>query len=188
MRLDRDTAWDEIAGVIEDAYLRVAPTKLIEAAQRDRQPRNRWNKVEKQRLSVSSAEVGQMRQDQQHAYESIMAQLKPAVESWYKGDPFGYMRLCADEVSYYAPGTGGRLDGINALKASYDSLEGKINVPRYEILNPKIQLYGDIGVFTYNLHEYASEGPASYRWNATEVYRRIGDNWRIIHAHWSKTQ
>lgn len=32
VRLDRDLGWDEIAGVIEDAYLTVAPKKLIETA------------------------------------------------------------------------------------------------------------------------------------------------------------
>lgn len=32
VRLDRKLGWDEIAGVIEDAYLTVAPMKLIETA------------------------------------------------------------------------------------------------------------------------------------------------------------
>ena len=36
VRLDRDLGWSEIAGLIEDAYLTVAPKKLIEAARIDR--------------------------------------------------------------------------------------------------------------------------------------------------------
>jgi hypothetical protein len=32
VRLDRDLAWDEIASAIEDAYLTVAPKRLIEAS------------------------------------------------------------------------------------------------------------------------------------------------------------
>jgi len=32
VRLDRDLAWDEIAGAIEDAYLTVAPKRLIDAS------------------------------------------------------------------------------------------------------------------------------------------------------------
>lgn len=32
VRLDRDLGWDEIAGLVEDAYLTVAPRKLIAAA------------------------------------------------------------------------------------------------------------------------------------------------------------
>ncbi len=36
VRLDRDLGWDEIAGLVEDAYLTVAPKKVIEATRRDR--------------------------------------------------------------------------------------------------------------------------------------------------------
>lgn len=129
-----------------------------------------------------------LRQDQQQAYETIKAQLKPAIDRWYKGDPFGYLELFADDATYYAPGTGGRLDGIGAVRASYETFRGEVQVPRYEILNPKIRFFGDIGLFTYNVHEYASEGAPSFRWDATEVYRQSGNQWRIIHAHWSPTK
>jgi hypothetical protein len=32
MRLDRDLHWEELTGIIEDAYVEVAPAKLVEAA------------------------------------------------------------------------------------------------------------------------------------------------------------
>jgi len=32
MRLDRGVDWDELAGIVEDAYAEVAPAKLVEAA------------------------------------------------------------------------------------------------------------------------------------------------------------
>ena len=32
VRLDRGIAWDELAGIAEDAYAEVAPAKLVEAA------------------------------------------------------------------------------------------------------------------------------------------------------------
>ena len=31
-RLDREVDWDELAGIVEDAYAEVAPAKLVEAA------------------------------------------------------------------------------------------------------------------------------------------------------------
>jgi hypothetical protein len=34
LRLDRELDWDEIAGIVEDAYAEVAPAKLVEAASR----------------------------------------------------------------------------------------------------------------------------------------------------------
>jgi hypothetical protein len=33
VRLDRRIHWDELAGIVEDAYVEVAPPKLVEAAQ-----------------------------------------------------------------------------------------------------------------------------------------------------------
>ena len=34
VRLDRGVDWDELAGIVEDAYAEVAPAKLVEAARR----------------------------------------------------------------------------------------------------------------------------------------------------------
>jgi hypothetical protein len=34
VRLDRELDWDELAGIVEDAYAEVAPAKLVEAARR----------------------------------------------------------------------------------------------------------------------------------------------------------
>jgi ketosteroid isomerase-like protein len=123
--------------------------------------------------------------NEQSAHDTIVAQLQAAMKRWYKGDPSAYGELFADDLTYFAPVTGGRLQGISALKDLFAPIEGKINVPRFEMLNPKLQLLGDVGVLTYHLDEYASDGPASTRWNATEVYHRIGEQWRIMHAHWS---
>jgi hypothetical protein len=120
-----------------------------------------------------------------NVHEQILAGLRPALDRWYKGDPMAYANLFAEELTYFAPPTGGRLNGVEALRASYVPIQGKINVPRYEMSNANLQLHGDVGVLTYNLDEYARDTAPSARWNATEVYRRDGDEWRIIHAHWS---
>ena len=37
VRLDRGIHWDELTGIAEDAYVHVAPAKLVEAAQKSRQ-------------------------------------------------------------------------------------------------------------------------------------------------------
>lgn len=119
------------------------------------------------------------------AYDIIVAREQAAMKRWYAGDPSGYVELFADDLTYFAPVTGGRLEGIRALKDLFAPIEGKINVPRFEMLKPKLQLHADVGVFTYQLNEYPGGGLAGARWNATHVYRQTGEQWRIIHAHWS---
>ena len=124
-------------------------------------------------------------QSEKSVQDTIVGQLRAAMARWYRGDPSGYAELFADDVTYFAPVTDGRLEGGRNLRALFAPVAGKINIPRFELLTPKLQLHGDIGVFTYNVDEYARDGVPSARWNATEVYRRVGDQWRIVHGHWS---
>ena len=65
--------------------------------------------------------------------------------------------------------------------------------PRYDMINPVVQVQGNIAVLTFNLVNYgkpsgSAEETVLARWNATEVYREADGAWRIIHTHWSFTQ
>ena len=60
---------------------------------------------------------------------------------------------------------------------------------RYEILNPQVVVDGTMAVLSYNLVNYIDTGGGSEsvgsRWNSTQVYRLVGDHWRVAHVHWS---
>jgi ketosteroid isomerase-like protein len=116
----------------------------------------------------------------------ILTRLQAAAERFYNKDPLAYAELLAEDVTYFAPITPGRVEGREAVRALFVPFQGKLSVPRFEILNARLQLHGDIGVFSYNLNEYDSKGAVATRWNSTEVYRRFGDRWDVIHAHWSQ--
>jgi ketosteroid isomerase-like protein len=116
----------------------------------------------------------------------IFTRLHAVTERFYNKDPLAYTELLAEDVTYFAPITPGRVEGIEAVRALFIPFQGKLSVPRFEILNPKLQLYGDTGIFTYNLNEYDTNGAVATRWNSTEVYRRFGDKWQAVHAHWSQ--
>ena len=57
------------------------------------------------------------------------------------------------------------------------------------MLNPKVQLHADIALLTFNIISFGKLGdkPEAVlgRWNSTEIYSRIGGEWKIIHSHWS---
>jgi hypothetical protein len=116
----------------------------------------------------------------------ILTRLQAVAERFYNNDPLAYTELLAEDVTYFAPITPGRVEGKEAVRALFVPFQGKLSVPRFEILNAKLQLHGDIGVLTYNLNEYGTNGTVATRWNSTEVYRRFGDKWQAIHAHWSQ--
>lgn len=118
--------------------------------------------------------------------ETIIAMERAALDRWGKGDPSGYLEISAPEVVYFDPFLERRLDGLEALTHYYDAIRGQIRIDRDEILNPKVQICGDVAVLTFNYVSYT--GATQMRWNCTEVYRRQGSHWRIIQTHWSITQ
>lgn len=119
---------------------------------------------------------------------TIIALERAALDRWGRGDPSGFLEISAADVVYFDPYQPRRLDGIDALRALYESIRGQVNVTRYELVDPRVQAIADMAVLTFN---YVAEGSneITSRWNCTEVYRREPDGqWRIIQTHWSITQ
>lgn len=117
---------------------------------------------------------------------TILKMERDALDRWGKGDPDGFLEICDSDVVYFDPFAERRLDGLKALHALYDSIRGKVQIDSYDLLNPKVELCGDVALLTFN---FVSRGiGGEWRWNTTEVYRRRRGAWRIIHTHWSFTQ
>ncbi|MET0554292.1 MAG: sigma-70 family RNA polymerase sigma factor [Vicinamibacteria bacterium] len=122
----------------------------------------------------------------------IVALEKGALDRWSQGDPSGFYAIMADEETYFDPLTEARVDGLSALKAHIAPFAGRFRIERYEMLNPRVDVSGDVAVLTFNLvnHGARFDGrtPGTSRWNSTEVFRRSGGRWRIVHSHWSPTK
>lgn len=116
---------------------------------------------------------------------AIVALERAALDRWGKGDPSGFLEICAPDVVYFDPFLRRRIDGLEALGRHYDGIRGKIRIDRYELLNPEVQVAGSAAVLTFNYVSWGSEGET--RWNCTEVYRHDPGGWRIIQTHWSFT-
>ena len=122
----------------------------------------------------------------------IIAMERAALNRWGAGDPQGYFEIMATEVTYFDPTQPARVDGLRRLRDLLEPWTGKISIDRYELVQPGVQVYGDVAVLTFNLVNYrnlpdGSEQPF-VRWNATEVYRRLNGQWQIVHSHWSYVQ
>jgi RNA polymerase sigma factor (sigma-70 family) len=121
--------------------------------------------------------------------DAIVALEKGALDRWGKGDPAGYLELMASEETYFDPNTEKRIDGLEAFRRYLAPFTGKIKIERIELIDPKVQRVGDLAVLTFNLNDYGAsmgDSPKSdAHWNSTEVYQRIGGQWKIVHSHWS---
>jgi ketosteroid isomerase-like protein len=118
--------------------------------------------------------------------EEIIAMEKAALNRWGRGDPDGFLEICASDVVYFDPYLEMRVNGLPALTQLYDTIRGQVRFDRFELLNPQVQASGDIAVLTFNYVSYTSNQAS--RWNCTEVYRRESEGrWWIIQTHWSYT-
>ena len=127
--------------------------------------------------------------------QEIIALERAALDRWITFDPQGYLDVSAPEVTYFDPFREKRVDGLETLKALLEpikQLKGSITEPRYEMIDPKVQQYGDVALLTYNLTNYGrvSDGPEVVlaRWNSSELYARIGGPWKLVHSHLSYTK
>jgi len=117
---------------------------------------------------------------------TIIALERGALDRWGAGDPSGFLEISADDVVYFDPFLDRRIDGLASLAQYYEGVRGKIQISRYELLNPKVQAIGDAAVLTFNYVSYGGN-ENEFRWNCTEVYRREAVGWRIVQTHWSFT-
>jgi ketosteroid isomerase-like protein len=119
---------------------------------------------------------------QPDARTTILAMERAALGRSDRGDVEGFLQISAPEVTYFDPMIERSIQGRDALRAYYQKIPASKNPARGEMSNENVQVHGDFAVLTFN---YASKGEHVIHWNATEVYRRGADGWRIIHTHWS---
>jgi ketosteroid isomerase-like protein len=116
----------------------------------------------------------------------LIALERAALDRWGAGDPSGYLEISAPDVTYFDPFLERRLDGLEALTALYESIRGSIHIERYDLIDPKVQVCGEVAVLTFNLVSHM--GANAVPWNCTEVYRHDPTGWRLIQTHWSITR
>lgn len=121
--------------------------------------------------------------------ETILSLEKAAMERWRNGDPWGFVEISAEDLTYVDPGLTTPILGLEEFKAYMKQLEGKIRYQGSEFIDPRVLVAGDAAVLSYNYRSsvITPEGTTTSQtpWNATEVYFRRDDQWRIAHTHWS---
>jgi ketosteroid isomerase-like protein len=112
-----------------------------------------------------------------------------AMERWRNGDPGGFVEISAEDISYVDPGLTRPILGLEEYTANMKQLEGKVHYQGSEFIDPKVAIFGDAAVLSYNYRStvLAAEGTilSQTPWNATEVYFRRKGQWKIVHNHWS---
>ena len=130
------------------------------------------------------ASVSAARAQQPSLSNTIIALERNAMDRWLKGDPSGYLDLLAEDATIFDPRLDARMDGRAAAAAYFDSqIRGKVSVPKFELVNPRVVPLGTAAVLTYNLNTYDANGAITSRWNFSEVYRQSKGRWEIVQSH-----
>ena len=121
-----------------------------------------------------------------NAEQEIIALERSAADQWSRGNPLGYANNAADDVTWFDDiGAQSRVVGLAAYRKYLASLEGQIPPHTYEIVDPKVQLYGDIAILTFHWHGAMTDGKPMPKWKVTSVYQYSGGKWHMVHANWS---
>jgi ketosteroid isomerase-like protein len=113
----------------------------------------------------------------------IVALERKGMEGWLAGNPEPALALMDPQITY-CPAVGGkRLTGISAVKELFADYRGRPLFDSYEIEEPTVQEAGDAAVLSYVL--VTRNGSLTRRWNATQVYQKKKEGWRVIHSHFS---
>lgn len=138
-------------------------------------------------LAIAFVWVVPMSAQSQKPEDLIVAKERAALDRWKNGDTFGFVDIAADEITYFDPQIEKRCDGIQAYRDYMASFRGTFSFPGYDLLNPRVQMYGETGILTFNFVGHTKDGKAD-RWNSTEVYRLIQGEWKLASSHWSGTK
>jgi len=120
------------------------------------------------------------------AAREVLALERTTLDGWQVGNPDPLLAISDPEITYFHVVTDKRLEGLPAVKALFEAYRGRPLFDSYEMADAKVQASGDTAVLTYVLVRHV--GAATTRWNATQVYQRKKEGWRIIHSHWSATR
>ena len=118
----------------------------------------------------------------------IIALEKAMLDRWGTGDTDSFLELAAPEITYFDPSLSKRLDGREAFDKFLAPLKGTFRVPKYEMIDPRVQVYGQAAVLSYNMVDYDEAGTNAFRMNVTEVYARLDARWKLVHSHFSVTK
>ncbi len=137
-------------------------------------------------LIFTSCRMKQNTPVQENIEQTILNLERQALDRWSKGDPLGFSDNYADDATYFDDiAAQMRLDSIEEIRNYLTSLNGKIPSHSYEIVDPKIQVYGNIAILTLQYHSTMPDNEPGPPWKATSVYRLTEGKWQVVHAHWS---
>lgn len=132
--------------------------------------------------------------------EELLALLDRHLRSIWAGDLDLYRATTGEDVTFYEWYiTTQRIDGLDfhlrETAANFRSAEDRRRGGRrydveHEVLQPKVQMYGDVAIITYSLlMRYTTDTEVRHTThNETRVFQKRQQGWQLVHCHKSPMQ
>ncbi|MFZ0389001.1 MAG: nuclear transport factor 2 family protein [Calditrichia bacterium] len=81
-----------------------------------------------------------------------------------------------------------RFNGKEELRKTFEYYMSEADDVRFEISEPEVSRFGDIGILNFYWKVLLKNGSKSQEipGRGTHVYQKSGDSWHIVHEHFSK--
>ena len=117
---------------------------------------------------------------------AIIAREKAATEAWQRKDKAFYADYLSEDATYFgAMNPYLETDPRETLIPKFEQYAEMFKIIDFQMYNPRVQVYGDTAVLTYNSSAMVNMGgrPMHYTGKMTTVYARQGGTWRVVHGH-----
>ncbi|PYS47991.1 MAG: hypothetical protein DMF68_14490 [Acidobacteria bacterium] len=116
----------------------------------------------------------------------IIARERASVEAWQKKDKTFWADFLTDDATFFSSESPYlETDPKENFLPNFERYAEMFKINDFQMHNPRVQVYGDAAVLTYNSSVSVSMGsqPINYTSKVTSVYIKQGNTWRVVHSH-----
>ena len=117
---------------------------------------------------------------------AVIARERASVEAWQRKDKAFYAEFLADDATFFGSMNPYlETDPKENFLPKFDQYADMFKTLDFQMYNPRVQVYGDTAILTYNSASTVNFGGRvmNYTSKVTSVYVRQGGAWRVVHAH-----
>ncbi len=123
---------------------------------------------------------------QQAIAEQIIAREQASVDAWRRKDKTFYAGLLTEDATYFSAHSPYLdTDPKKNFLPKFEQYAEQFKYQDFQMHNPRVQIYGDVAVLTYQASVSANFNgqPLNYTAKMTSIYVKQGNTWRVAHGH-----
>lgn len=125
-------------------------------------------------------------ESQSEIARQIIAREKASFTAWQRKDKAFFTDFMAEDATFFDSQTPYlQTDPKENFLPKFEQYVEMFKMNDFQMYNPRVQVYGDVAILTYNSSVSANFGgqQMNYTSKVTSIYHRQGGTWRVVHGH-----